>query len=195
MSNIFSVICPTDCSVSIVPALPAQTDCIVPSRSEIDMIIFRGSAVGPTDMSMAADWVAKIDNTEALGAKMKYLIGIGTMAAPEDTTQTGPRDKEIIVSRLYTLVFTISNITSAVTYDFLRKLQCGNILPNIYYTDLGGFLYGQVAASGPDNGIEIASVSVAMPKDAGKEGHNKAILTFKWSSKVDPDRVINPLTI
>jgi hypothetical protein len=195
--NIFSIVAPAACSggaliLPILPAIPCQ---LAPKRSELDLLIFKGSGAGPTDMAITADWASKIDNTDATGVKMKYVIGRGTIGDPEDTVFNAARDETVITDRVRTVVFEVFEISDAVTYDFLRTLQPGVIKPNIYYKSMGNFLYGKKVAAATDDGIAINSISVTFPKEAGKEAVDKAVITIKFSSTVDPDRVPYPLTL
>lgn len=191
MDNIFSVVAPDACTeedliLGILPEVPCQLD---PKRSEIDLLIFKGTAAGPTSMGTLLDWASKIDNTDNTGAAMKYLIGKGSKGEPEDTKITVARDKEVLTDRVHTVVFEVTEISDSATYDFLRKLQTGVLKPNLYYKSIGNFLYGKVNSGGTDDGIVVQSYSVSFPKESGKEAIDKAILTIKFSALVDPDRV------
>ena len=176
-----------------LPILPETYCQLTAKRSEIDQLIFKGADAGPADMSSALNWATLIDNTDATGDLMKYLIGKGSVAASEDTILTVARDQEIVTDRVYTLTYEITELSDTATYAFLRTLQCGSLKPNIYYGRKGGFLYGKVGTT--DDGIEVNSINVSMPKELGKEAVDKAIITIKWSAMTDPDRVVNPLTI
>lgn len=192
--NTFSITCPTDCTTGLtLPILPETYCQLTAKRSEIDQLIFKGADAGPADMSSAPNWAPLIDNTDATGALMKYLIGKGSVAASEDTILTVARDQEIVTDRVYTLTYEITELSDTATYAFLRTLQCGSVKPNIYYGRKGAFLYGKVGTT--DDGIEVNSINVSMPKELGKEAVDKAIITIKWSAMTDPDRVVNPLTI
>lgn len=192
--NTFAISCPTDCTTGLtLPILPETYCQLTPKRSEIDQLIFKGADAGPADMAVGANWTAMLDNTDATGDLMKYLIGKCSIAASEDTIVTVARDQEVVTDRVYTLTYEVTELSDTATYAFLRTLQCGSLKPNIYYGRKGAFLYGKVGTT--DDGIAINSINVAMPKEAGKEAIDKAILTIKWSATTDPDRVVNPLTI
>lgn len=192
--NTFAISCPTDCTTGLtLPILPETYCQLTPKRSEIDLLVFKGADAGPADMSSGSNWTGLIDNTDATGDLMKYLIGKGSVAAPETTITTVARDQEVVTDNVYTLTYEVYELSDTATYAFLRTLQCGSLKPNIYYGRKGGFLYGKQGTT--DDGIEINSITVAMPKEAGKEAIDKAILTIKWSATTDPDRVVNPLTL
>lgn len=192
--NTFAITCPTDCTTGLtLPILPGTYCQLTPKRSEIDQLIFKGADAGPADMSSALNWASLIDNTDNTGDLMKYLVGKGSVAASEDTIITVARDQEVVTDRVYTLTYEVYELSDAATYAFLRTLQCGSLKPNIYYGRKGGFLYGKQGTT--DDGIVVNSINVSMPKEAGKEAIDKAIITIKWSATTDPDRVVNPLTI
>lgn len=192
--NTFAITCPTDCTTGLtLPVLPETYCQLTPKRSEIDLLIFKGADAGPADMSNGSNWASLIDNTDATGDLMKYLVVKGSVAAAETTVTTVARDQEVITEKAYTLSAELYELSDTATYAFLRTLQCGSLKPNIYYGRKGGFLYGKVGTT--DDGIAIDSITVDMPKEAGKEAIDKAILTIKWSSRTDPDRVVNPLTL
>lgn len=178
-----------------MPALPEDMCQKAQIDAEIDMILLQGSDAGPTDASSGAAWTSgMIDNTDTTGAKFHYLIGSGTIAAPEATTQTGARGAESVIRRTYTLVFDVFDLSESTTYDFLRTLECGSTLPRLMYTSRGGWLYCKVGAStAADNGITIKSLTVDFIKE--KDAGDKATITIKWDAKTNPDRVTNPLTL
>jgi hypothetical protein len=194
-NNVFSITCPVDCAAATLGVLPASYCQLGARLAEIDTIILQGTDAGPTDMSVALDWAAKIDNTDATGAKMKFLVGSGTIGEPEEAIVTVARFQELVVRRDYSLVFEVSELSDSATYDFLRRIQCGSITPKFYYTSIGGFLYGKKVASGADTGIAPDSIKVSFLKEKGKDAVDKALLTIKFSGTTDPDRVANPLTI
>lgn len=194
--NVFQISCPTDCATALtMPALPEDMCQKAQVDAEIDMLLFQGSADGPTDASSAVAWTSgMIDNTDTTGTDFHYLIGSGTIAAAEATIQTGARGAESVIRRTYTLVFDVFDISEPETYDFLRTLECGSTLPRLMYTSRGGWLYCKVGAStATDNGITIKSLQVDFIKE--KDAGDKATLTIKWDAKTNPDRVTNPLTL
>ena len=194
-NNVFSITCPTTCAATTLGILPATYCQLSPKLSEIDLIIFQGTDAGPTDMAVAGDWSTKIDNTDATGAKMKYLVGSGTIGEPEEAIQTVARYQEVVTRRDYTIVFEVSELSDSATYDFLRAIQCGSLVPKFYYTSMGGFLYGKKVTAAADQGIAPDSMKVSFLKEKGKDAIDKAVLTIKFSGATDPDRVTNPLTI
>lgn len=195
MGNIFSIVPAASCSTSILPALPATICQLAVALSEIDLIIFKGSAAGPTSMFTGADWASKIDNTEALGVKMKYLIGSGSLGEPEETVVQVSRHKEFVSKKVYPITFEVSELSDPETYDYLRTLETGSVLPNIYFKTMANNFYGKVNGSGTDDGIEIDSIKVALPLERGKEAYDKAIITIKFSASVSPDRGTYPLAL
>lgn len=199
--NIFSITCPTTCEdAGTLGVLPEDICLLPPTRSEIFLLLMQGTGDGPTDMSDATKWVVSsvplINNTDDTGVKFKYLIGSGSIADPEPVTLVGARNIEYVVEYKYALVFNVFDLSDPLIYEYVRQLQCGALKPKFMYADEGGFLYGKVKpTTTPDEGITPETVTATLPKDGGKDGRNRAVITFKWTAKTDPDRVTNPLTL
>lgn len=197
MANTFGIVCPAECEDALtLPVLPATLCQLAPKKSEIDVLIFQGTDDGPVAMGTAGDWTGLILNTDATGAKMKYLIGVGSIAEPEETVATVARGKEIVTNKARTLVFTGYELTEDSIYDFVRTLECGSSTNKFFFTDRGGFLYGKKQpTTTPDEGITPDSIKANIVWDAGNESILKYVITIKFSAQTSPDRVINPLVL
>lgn len=195
MANTFGITCPANCAAATLGALPEDYCQLTPKQSEIDVVIFEGTDGGPASMASGTDWTALLDNTDATGTAAKFLIGSGTIAESEPLVTPVARFAEYVTSRLYTLVFTVFELSDTATYDFLRKLQCGSIVPKIYYQSNGGFIYGKINAATDDEGIQLNDITVSMPKDAGREATDRAVITMRWYALTDPDRAVSPLAL
>lgn len=191
--NTFAISCPANCAAATLGVLPETYCQLTPKQAEIDAVLFQGTGDGPADMSVGANWDTLIDNTDATGVAFKYLIGSGTITESEPLITPVARFAEFVSSRLFTLVFTVTELSDTATYDYLRKLQCGSIVPKIFYTSNGGFIYGKTGT--PDEGIQLNDITVSMPKDAGREAVDRAVITMRWYALTDPDRAINPLSL
>lgn len=191
MKNTF-LSCSSDCDAELLfPAIPAEQDCTnysveLSQVSDLYIIptgagdIFASWSTTPTAVANA------IDNTEALNAKAKWLVGIGGIGAPEKATTEYPKLKSKTTSRVYTLEMTILQMTGGM-YEFLRKMQCGTTSFKFYYADIAGFVFGKAG------GITPSFVDVDFPKGAGNADTNRAVLTLKFEADGDPDRKPNPL--
>lgn len=190
--------CPTDCDdvLPLYPAIPTSQDCpnydqlrsqisrlyLLPNTMSGDIFASWGttSAATPTYVS------SSIDNTNALNAKAKELVGRGEIAVPEKTTLSYPLLKTRNLEKRYTLAFTHYQL-DASTYDFLRQVQCGTLNFKFYYADLNGYVYGIADGLVPD------LISVVFPKPNGNTDRNTAIIRLSWKATGDPQRRANPL--
>lgn len=183
--------CPEDCDdVLLLSAIPASQDCTSypQTLSQVGHLYIRPTgATDPFTNFATTPTVTSggIDNTEALNAKSKWLVGIGDIAAAEKTITEYPLGKKKTTDRVYTLNFRILNL-SAAQYEFLRQLQCGTLGFSFYYADLGDWLFGKVG------GLEPDFVTVRFPKGEGKEDKNVAIIVLSWRANGDPIRRVNP---
>ena len=104
------------------------------------------------------------------------------------------RKRDYVTDRVRTLTFEVY-VCDDQTYEFLRTLECGTILPCFYYETLGKCLFGDQV----DNtdltgiGIQAESIKVSFVYEQGRESVEKAIITLTWSSLISPRRITNPL--
>ena len=169
-----------DCPANITQA---EVNSIIAQHPTLGTAITNWPATGQTGL-VAGDIV--IDNTDATSVALKQFFGVGSIAAPEESLITLNDGQETVLSRKYSLVFTMWDINSA-TYDWLRKVQCGSIKPKLYYTDRANYGYGV------DGGLTTTKWAVSFPKDTGDDAVNRAEITITWNAKNDPDRVVWPL--
>ncbi len=183
--------CPADCDdILLLAAIPAVQDCAAypQTLSQVGhLYIMPTGATNPwTSWSGTPTLTANsIDNTEALNAKTKWLVGIGEIAAPEKTVVPYPLKKAKTTDRLFTLNFRILNM-SAAQYEFLRQIQCGSLGFTFWYADLGDWLYGLTG------GLEPEFVNVQFPKPGGNTDKNSATIILSWRANADAERRVNP---
>lgn len=189
--------CPADCDdVLLYPAIPASQDC--PNYSQLRSQIARLYLL-PNTMSgdIFASWGAtsaatpsyvgsSIDNSNALNAKAKELVGRGEIPVPEKSTLEYPLLKSRTTEKRYTVNFTVYQLDDD-TYEFLRQVQCGNLNFKFYYADLEGYVYGISDGLVPD------FISVVFPKGNANTDRNTAIIRLSWKATGDPQRRANPL--
>jgi len=121
-----------------------------------------------------------IDNNDATGAFFKRFPCVGEVAESEAVTFVAPGLQEGILKRNFTATFTLAYLPQDV-YDFFRKtFQCGNVKPIFYYEDVSKFMYGS-----SDTGI--------IAKGSAEDSFNQVVITLGWESKVDPERIVDPL--
>jgi hypothetical protein len=194
--NIFAITCPANCeSAGTLPVIGDQCQ-LAPVKSEIYALLFMGTDAGPADAAVAGDWAGLIDNTDATGANIKYLIGSGTIAEAAKNTVTVAKQAVMTIDKTFTLVFTVTDLSQAETYDFCRQLECGALKPPFMYADLGGYLYyKKVASTGTDKGVTPLTVDASFTHEAGEQGILKCIITITWKARTNPDRCVFPLTL
>jgi hypothetical protein len=185
--------CPADCDdLNTLPAIPEEQDCpsYAQSLSQIGhLYIMPTGATNPLTNWAGGSPTATanaIDNTEALNAKTKWLVGIGELPAAEKTTTEYPLLKSKTTDRVYTLTFRVLNL-SAAQYAFLRQMQCGSLGFTFWYADLGDWIYGLAGGIVPD------FVTVTFPKGEGNTDKNVGVIRLSWKADGDPQRRVNPL--
>jgi hypothetical protein len=185
--------CPNDCDTAVLlPAISQEQDCTsYPQKDSqvCDLVIQPDGADAPFDFTvpLVPTVVAlAIDNTEALNAKSKRIVGTGGVDAPDEQEQAYPKQQTRVVKRIYTLVFNIHNLDAA-HYAFGQALQCGDTGFTFWYANLAGNLFGGVT------GIRPKSVKAVMPLGAGNEDKEIITVTIMWEADGDPDRTPSPL--
>lgn len=182
--NEFLSVCPADCDTALnLPAIDVSQDCtkVTLTKSQVrNIVLLPSGATKAVDWTLVANWSTVIDNTDTTGAKAKRLLGIGGIAAPEKTTVDMPNFKTKTTDRVYTLTFTVMNLSDA-QYAFCRALQCGDTNQLLWYDDVD-YLYG-----GQD-GIQIKSIDCDFPKPEGASEYNTAVITIVWEADGDPLR-------
>ena len=188
--------CPDSCDdENLLPAFLNEQDCAdyAQDHSQIHTVYIRpDGATDPfTDFATTPTATANaIDNTEALNAKSKLIVGEGGIDVPEKLILEYPKLQDKIVERTYTLNHVVKNL-SAAQYAMLLKLQCGHVTGwSFYYASGMGtnqWLYGI------QGGIPIFFIDVDFPKPGGREGRDSATLIIRYKATGDPLRRVNPL--
>lgn len=190
--------CPADCDdVLLYPAIPASQDCpnYPQFRSQIARLYLLPNTMsgdifaswGATSAATPSYVSSSIDNTNALNAKAKELVGRGEIPVPEKSVLEYPLLKTRTAEKRYTVNFTVYQLDDA-TYEFLRQVQCGNLNFKFYYADLAGYVYGIA------DGLEPDFISVRFPKGNGNADRNTAVIALSWKATGDPQRRANPIT-
>ncbi len=177
-----------------MPAIGASMECTSydQDKSQVYRLLYRpmdNSAPDPyTDWATTPTATASaIDNTEALNAKCKELIGMGSVDVPELEVTEYPGLTERVTNREYTLSFRVLLLDTA-TYDFLRQYQCGSTDFRFYYATVADWVFGIAG------GIEPKSIDVQLPLGGGNDDKQFADIIIKWdSSDGDPERRVDPL--
>lgn len=192
--NVFSTVCPDDCSdVLTLPAIDVDQDCTgyADFRSQIGDLWIKPATAADTPFTDWADVfsaitanASAIDNTVTDNSKVKWLVGIGGVPAPEKTTQPRPKFRSKVTRRIYTLTFTVPNVSDA-NRAMGEALQCGDTNFTFWYGN-EDHVFGKSA------GIEPASVDVDFPLGEGEDDTETMIITITWEATGDPQRRNNP---
>lgn len=190
--NIFSVDCSSiSCPSGALGAADVMTqDCSSDiKRSEVNSIILFHPTLGTDPTSnwptpAAVDF--SIDNADATDADQKQFFGRGSLGEPEAVTTVINDFREFTLTKEYTLTFTIFDI-GGDTYDYMRKLECGAVVPLLLFTTVGGEMYGN------SGGICPKSIQPSLILDEGNDAIKRWQLVIKWEAQTAPDAVTNPL--
>lgn len=191
----FAELCSLDCAPHIYPALSVDQNCNgIPNISELTDLWIKpnGAAIAEipfsnwgttTDTQITFNAIA-VDNTVIDNSKVKWLTGVGNIAAPEKVTLAGVKGSEFILHRTYTVSYTITNL-SDLQYDFLVSLQCNPLDFTYWYAN-------EAHVFGKEMGISPLSVDVDFIYAEGQTSVESATLVLKFRSKRDPERRNNP---
>ena len=130
-----------------------------------------------------------IDNTDSTDTEQKQFFVKGGVSEPEESTTELNSFREYTLKKIYTLSFEFYNDGEGETdtYDYWRRVECGTVIPNFYYTTEGGQIFGR------DGGIVPSKFSVSKVLEEGEDSVEKWVGTIQWNARVSPDRKVNPL--
>lgn len=181
--------CPSDCSTSLMlPALPVDPYCNTrPTQSEVRLaLILPVGVTPPVDVTDVGQWEGVIANDNVDNTKGKYLVGIGSLEAPEKTVTRVAKGIDVTTQKVYTLSMQITSLPDA-TYDFLRAFQCNPRDFTFWFYDVHGYLYGGA------NGISPKLTDVDFVHNSGEESVLSANLNIQFRTPgCDPDRHLVP---
>jgi hypothetical protein len=192
--------CGSCASPPTLPAIPADPCCETPPRySQIGRIIIAPCNVpDPFELEDGAAVLVAgvIDNTNTDGTKAKALVGKGEKPDHEATIYEGAFRRQSISSRAFTINFTFSVGTVAL-YQFARALQCNYTRMRFWFEDIGGWLYGPVAADGTlgQGGLVPTMVDVQLAAGGGRDDLKEAVLTIMFDGNADPDIYASPFAL
>lgn len=193
--TLFSNTCPTDCSTEFdFPALDTDQNCAsVPNLSQLTDLWMHPNSLSDSVVPFQ-NWVdggytvlanpTAIDNSVTDNSKCKWLTGVGGIDVPEKTQFTVHKRQKVTAKRLYTLTWTIYNLSNA-QYEYLRSLQCNPTNYTFWYAN-------DTHVWGKSTGIIPVATDVDFPLGAGEGDVEMATLTIQFESKTDPERKSNP---
>ena len=164
-------------------------DCNNVNQSEVDSLIFwhptKGTKIQNWGPSLqASDFI--IDNTDASDVNQKQIFVKGGKPEPEDIEVKVNNFQTVVISRTHSLNIMLFDFDS-VTYDYLRKLQCGKVKPVFAFTTVAQQIYGK------DGGIVPTKFSVKHVLEEGEESVEHFKIDITWKSLTAADRFVNPL--
>ena len=189
--NVFSVDCDTlDCDTAILGAATTITSkCLETDLSQIGGVMLWHDTLAPNPTNwgnamVVGDFV--IDNENALDTTLKRFPIVGSSPKPDYTKITTFGFKTVTTLKKRTVTFKLYHVDS-VTYDYLRRLECGKVRPNVLFETEGGYILGK------DGGIQYDDFELDPVWEEGEDAveYWECVITF--NSKNAPDRVPNPL--
>lgn len=192
--NVSLITCPSDCATDNVwPAIPVEQDCTSYDQtlSQIYEVVIVPDEAGDIWDDWTGDYpnpvftIGSIDNTVTDNTKAHRFVGIGGMEEPTESILQYPGLQERVEEETYTLRFRILNMSNA-NNDHLDKLECGALNYKVFFTDLGGYVYGF------EGGVAPKKVSVERPHGAGNDDRLFAELVMVWDAKNMLDRAHKP---
>ena len=188
--NLFIPAC--DCDGSAFSALPTQNiNCPFDAfQSEIQGILLSDTSQPtpptPADWNLEADWDAVIDNADATGAKIKYLLGIGNVTSGEPTVRIMPGFRNIFGETTYTLTFNLLDMDPQI-HTFLQNLENCPSMPRIWFITVDGIMFGA------PTGIVTSSKRFPFVLNEGEDSYETNQLIFEWKAKTRPMRITSPI--
>ncbi len=190
--NIFTVDCgDLTCPAGALGEMNAQSaDCAAVVQSEVNSIVWWHPTLGTSITNWGDPTFASgdfdIDNTDATDIKQKRLFGVGDMPSPEFQSVTVNNFNQVDIAGTWTLNFDIYDVGD-LSYDYLRKLECGKVKPAFVFTTVGGKIYGD------GDGITATQFRLSPVLERGEESIEKWVLAITWKSQTAPDRLDSPL--
>lgn len=189
--NKFAVDCDAiACPDGNLGAAAAQTEnCNDVVLSEVNSIILVHPTLGTPILNWGTGLVVgdfDIDNTDATNVKQKRFFVSGEMAEPDDKFVKTNSFNQVKMNGLYTLTADLYTLPIA-TYDYFRKIACGKVRPQLYFTTMGGKIFGK------DGGITCSKISANIVLGTGEDSIEMIKLVFEWYALNSPDRYENPL--
>jgi hypothetical protein len=136
-----------------------------------------------------ANFVSRLDNTTALAApgtkaKIRYLNGIGSLAAPSVNELDGSLGRKYKSKADFTIEFDVDD-TSQSNYDFMKAISAQGGQTYACWWEAGGLLFGGLT------GVP-ATLYASYEIVAGDKDIQKMKVSLKWSAVSLPDRQAYP---
>lgn len=185
MSDYCLPVCPTDCTSALQPV--SFSPCAPEYHWGEIAKVYVGPADLPSfDISNLAAWTYYLSATG--DDKIRTLIGIGDMPAPEVTEVATSGNRKAYGARQYTLNFTIDE-TNETNYEWMQMTAC-NTSYQFWFETADGILY----SDDPDSGILGTAVFHQIIPRLRTELVT-FVGTFKWQDFVAPHREVSPMAV
>lgn len=140
----------------------------------------------PADWTSLTSWQAVLANDNTDNTRGKYLPGIGSLPAPDVTTQRIVDTVEVVTYKEYTLTHKVRALDD-LRYEYLRKLQCSPVSYKFWMYTKGEQMIGGAT------GIQPVFTNVNFIYAEGKTEIVEAQLIIRFgSSACDPPRADIP---
>ena len=140
----------------------------------------------PLDWTLAVDWDLVIDNTDATGARIKYLLGIGNVTSGEPAVRVMPGFRSIYGEATYTLTFNLLDM-SAEIHTWLQNMENCPSLPLLWFVTVDGIMFGA------PTGIVTSSKRFPFVLNEGEESYETNQIILEWKAKTRPMRITSPI--
>lgn len=169
------------CGEIILPAI-CEEPFEVPLKTQIaGLIILPNSAAPPPYWTSYEHWLDVIDNSNGDNTKAKLLKGIGELPSPEEVTVTLGKSNQLVVSRLYSLLFDTSLYFDA-DYLLHQKLQQNYRAFRFWILTLAGRIIGG------NKGIKPDFVSASAPYGRSRTDYEVSKIVMRWKADIDAPR-------
>jgi hypothetical protein len=185
-------VCPTDCT-SQIPEVNFS-DCSPETNAAqiVNIYVtnvgypFDPAAATPTDWTVAADWIARIDNTNVNPDAIRKFHVIGSKPVAEKQEKEISHNRTVTGPKKHSIAFRIDE-TNNVNYEMLRSLECGGSFL-IWYETSGGKMYG---------GNEGIKASLMLDQNIPESLQEIELFEgmAKWTSKFHPERIDSPIAV
>ena len=176
--------CPTDCSSALQPV--SFSPCAPENHwGEVSKVYVGPADLPSFDVSDLAAWTYYL-TTAPDEDKIRTLIGIGDMPAPEITEVATSGDRKAYGPRQYTLNFTIDE-TNDINYQWMQMTAC-NTSYQFWFETRDGLLYSDDMDSGIYGSIVFHQIIPRLKTELVT-----FVGTFKWEDTFAPHREVSPL--
>jgi hypothetical protein len=183
MSILVLPTCPTTCTGSLPDVSFSECAPELHYGEVSKVYVARADAADFTNVDLIAEWTTRLSDTDPGADKIRTLIGIGEVPAPDMPEITISGDRTITGPKTYNLTFEVDE-TNDANYQLMLETQC-NLKYKVWLEMSDGMLYGG------NEGIEL-TLKGNQPLVKSRTDVVKIIFTGKWKSTTDPLRCLSP---